>query len=257
MTCAESARGHTGGSPPSSWIGLRAVGARGQSPTPSCLHGVCARCWGGGGPSSSWSLSPGGFPWWCDWEFPPVPLLHAVDAHCGVGVPPPPSPPLRPLALGAGVRSGGRLISVRPPSGSCTLRACWDLPSGSCSPLHGGVSRCCARGSPPNTSLCAMSVRCWVGFPPPPPPPRRPLSLGARDRSGGPLPSISPSSGSRCKLALRGFCTPPHPVGVLHCVVWPHGRPILPQAPHWLGLPPTPPTPPCRNHGAGACRFQS
>ena len=161
------------------------MGARGPSPAPSCPRTVCARCWGGGSPSSSWALSPGGIPGWCDRGFPPVPLMRAVGACYWVGGPPPPSPPWQPLALGAGSRSGGGLGSVRPPSGSRALRARWEPPSGSCSPPHGVVLRCCARGSPPDPSLRAMSTRCWLGVPLPPSSPRRMLALGARDRSGG------------------------------------------------------------------------
>ena len=70
-----------------SWLGLRAVGARGPSPAPSYLRAVCARSWGGGFPSSSWALSPGGVPRWCAWGIPPVPPLHAAGARCWVGVP--------------------------------------------------------------------------------------------------------------------------------------------------------------------------
>ena len=62
MPCAGSAHCRTGGSPPSSGLGPRAVGVRGPSLTPSCLRAVCTRCWGGGAPSYSWDLSPGGVP---------------------------------------------------------------------------------------------------------------------------------------------------------------------------------------------------
>ena len=107
MPCDGSACCHTGGYPPSSWLGSHAVGARSPSPSPCCPRAVCARSWGGGGPSSSWALSPGGVPRWCAQGFPSVPPLRAAGARCWVGGPPHPSPPPRPLALGAGGRSGG------------------------------------------------------------------------------------------------------------------------------------------------------
>ena len=69
--------------------------------------------------------------------------------------------------------------------GYCALRTRWDPPSGSGYPSGGGVPRCSAWGSPPVPLLCAVGVRCWVGFPPPPSPPGKPLALGTRDRSGG------------------------------------------------------------------------
>ena len=126
-----------------------------------------------------------------------------------LGAPPSPSLPWWPHALGAGGRSGGLLISVRPPSGSRALRARWEPPSGSWRPPHRGLSHWCSHGSPPDSLLRAMGARCWVGVTPTPPPPCRPLTLGARDRSGGTLSSVSPSAVSLSELALLGFLSPP------------------------------------------------
>ena len=67
----------------------------------------------------------------------------------------------------------------------------------------------CSQGYPPDPSLRAMGARCWVRVPPLPSPPRRPLALGARNRSGGILSSVSPLAGSRSELALQGFSSPP------------------------------------------------
>ena len=44
MPCTGSALCHSGGSPPSSGLGLRVVGARGLSPAPSIPRAVCACC---------------------------------------------------------------------------------------------------------------------------------------------------------------------------------------------------------------------
>ena len=96
---------------------------------------------------------------------PPCPSC----ALLGGGSPPPP-PPRRPLVLGAGGRSGGALGSVRPPFGFRALRARWEPPSGSCSPPHGVILRCCALGFPPDPSLHDMGTRCWLGIPFPLPP---------------------------------------------------------------------------------------
>ena len=58
----------------------------------------------------------------------------------------PPSPLQRPLALGAGNRSGEPLVVVRPPSGSSALRARWESPSDSWSPSSRGGIPCCNAG---------------------------------------------------------------------------------------------------------------
>ena len=138
-----------------------------------------------------------------------MPPLRTMGACCWVGVPPPLNLPWRPLALGAGGRLGGPLISVRPPSGSRALRACWEPPSRSWRPPHRGVSRWCSRGSPPDSLLRAMGARCWVGVNPPPSPPRWPLALGAHNRLGGTFSSVSLLAVSLSELALLGVSPPP------------------------------------------------
>ena len=63
-------------------------------------------------------------------------------------------------------------------------------------------------GVPPVPSLRAVGACCWVGVPPPLSPPRQPLALGARDRLGGSLSSVSPMSGFRAELTPLGFSSP-------------------------------------------------
>ena len=121
----------------------------------------------------------------------------------------------------------------------------------------GGVPWWCYQWFPPVPPLRAAGVRCWVGGPPPHSSPWRPLALGERNRSGGGSPPSLHRPVPAPSLPSGGLSPPPPPDDVLRCVVWPHGRPPLPQALHWLGLPPTPPMPPCCTHGAGACSFQS
>ena len=142
-------------------------------------------------------------------EFPPVHPLHASGARCWVGGSPPPSPPLRLLALGAGCRSGGRLVAVRPVLGPCAPSARCGTPSGSSGPPRGGFPQWASRGSPSAPLLHAMDARCWVGVLPLPSPSFRPLVLGARDRSEGPFSSIAPSALSVSARALLGVSSPP------------------------------------------------
>ena len=125
-------------------------------------------------------------------------------------------------------------------------------------PFAQRVPRCSDWGYPPVPLLRALGPRFWIGVPPPPSPPWRPLTLGARDRSGG-----GGSTPSLCRRAPVSrshsgvFRPPPPPVSVPCCGVWTHGRPLLSQALIWLSLYQMPLTLPCHIHGAGACHFRS
>ena len=167
----------------------------------------------------------------------PFPPFAAGRVRCGR--PFGGAPRLRPSAVGL------------PRSDSSMGAPLWFLVSPS-----RGVSRWCSQGFPPAPSLRALGVRFWVEDPPLPSPPCRPLALGALDRSGGALYSVSPSAVARSALALLGVCPPPPPDGSARCVLWSHGRPPPAQALLCLILPPTPPSPLCHTRDAGARRFQ-
>ena len=83
------------------------LGLSRSAPPPSYQCAVCARGWGGGTLSWCRALSAGGVLVGCAGGLPPVPLLRASGARCWLGGSTPPSPPLQPLALSAGCRSGG------------------------------------------------------------------------------------------------------------------------------------------------------
>ena len=113
------------------------------------------------------------------WGLPPVPLLRASGARCWAGGPPPPSSPLRPLALGAGSCSGGSLVSVRPVLGPRAPCACWRPPYGLSVSPRGGFP-------------------CRASNPPPPPGAARP---GRALLGGGSPSSFPPSSAARVRPA--------------------------------------------------------
>ena len=202
----------------------RAPWARAVRPPPPPARARFARAAGaGGGASSSWDLSLRGGPEVvCSGAPPPVPLLSAAGAHCLVGGPPPLPP--QPLALGAGGRSGGPLVAIRPLSGSCALRDNKDPPSGSWCPPCGGVSHWYSRGSPPATLLHAMGARCWVGVPPLPSSPSSAARVRRARQFGGGLSSVSPSAVARSARALLGVLSPLFSLWVI---------PLCPVAP-WL-----------------------
>ena len=104
---------------------------------------------------------PGGVAVVCAWGTPPVPLLRASGARCWLGISPSPSPPLRPLALCAGCRSEGILVSVLP-WGPHTPYTLLRAPSGSGGPPHGGFPCWSSRGSPP-LALAARHGRALLG----------------------------------------------------------------------------------------------
>ena len=154
---------------------------------------------------------------------PSVPSLCAMGARCWVGGSPSPLPP----SAAARVRrrqkfGGGGLVTVCPLSGSCALRAHWEPSSGSYSLSRGGSPALLC--SPPR-SLAAHRWRALLGGgSPPPSTPRRLLALGACNRSGGPLSSLYPLSGSCTVLALREFSSPPLHLSLSHtvdCGPWP------------------------------------
>ena len=76
-------------------------------------------------------------------------------------------------------------------------------------------------GVPPR-SLYARHGRALLGGGSPSPfPPRRPLALGARNRSGGRLSSVSLSAGSLSLRALLGVSSPPSSLWVFPVAPWP------------------------------------
>ena len=108
--------------------------------------------------------------------------------------------------------------------------------------------------SPSAPSLRAIGARCWVGVPPLPFTPCWPLALGARNRSGGAISSVSLYAASLPSCSLLGVSSPPPPA-VDACVLWPHRRPWPVQALRWLGLLPTQ-LPLCRTYNTSACYFR-
>ena len=89
MPCAGSAHCRSGGSAPSTGLGLHTVGPCGPSPTPSCPRAVCVHCWGWGWgpPSLSWDLSRGGDLCWYELGSPPCPYYAPWARAAGLGVP--------------------------------------------------------------------------------------------------------------------------------------------------------------------------
>ena len=177
-------------------------------PPPACAR--FARVAGAGGPCPRpVPRLPGGVLRWSAQWLPPLSPLRASGARCWVGGSPPPPPPPRPLALGAGCRSGGPIVTVCPVSVPRVIRAFWGPLSGSRSPPCGGFSCWDSRGSPPALSLRTMGARCWVRVPPLPSYSRRLLALCTHHRSGGPLSSVSLSAGPLSSHALLGVLSFP------------------------------------------------
>ena len=116
----------------------------------------------------------------------PVPLLRASGARCWVGGSPPQYPPLRPLALGAGCRSGDNLVVVHPVLGPRAPSARWGPPSGSSGPPRRGYPAGTLGGPPPLPRWAPGARTAGWGFPPSLPPPLDARVRRARSFRGGP-----------------------------------------------------------------------
>ena len=193
-----------------SWFGPRDLVVRGMFPVPSCPRAVCERCWGWGAPSSaslSWARLHRGVPCWCDWGSPPCPRCAPWARAAGWGVP----SPLTPLDAARVKRVqpfGGGPRLCRSAIGLLRSERVLGAPLWFRFPFAWGGPVLQCSGSPPLPSLRAVGARFWVGVPPPSYSPRRPLALGVRNRSGGPLSSVYPPSGSCAELARLGFLSP-------------------------------------------------
>ena len=154
----------------------------------------------------------------------PVPSLRVVGARCWVGIPPLPSPPRRPLVLGARDRLGVDLSLVSPLSGSSAERT------------RLGFS------SPSFSHICPALwfVDPWPSFPVAGPALAGPLSdasdapLSYLWRRGLPFSVVAPSALSNCS----GRCpAPPSPAAVSIAL---SGAAVLPRR-----AAPSPPSRPC------------
>ena len=140
-------RGGTRGVPPFA-LALSARRGLAWSPPPLLpARGLCARLGQGVPILVPVPVCRGVLRWYARGP-PSLPPLRASGARCWVGGSPPPSSPPRPLALGAGCRSGEPIVNVRPASGPRAQRARWGPPSGSQGPPRGGFSCWASRGSP-------------------------------------------------------------------------------------------------------------
>ena len=212
MPCAGSARFHLGGSPSLSWSSPRAVGACSIYPASSCLRAVCAHCWVWRAPSLaslSWAR-PGRAGVSCASVIggpPSSPRCAPWARAAGWGVPPPP-PPRWLLTVGVYSRSGGALVSVHPPSGSCAMSARWEPHSGLLYLSLGGGS-CAAVFAPPR----ALDVRhgCALmgeGYLSPLPPLAEACVRRARQFRGSPPFRLSSVGVLRQACALGIFVPP-------------------------------------------------
>ena len=121
-----------------------------------------------GPPSGCRSPPRGGFPLWASRGSPLAPLLHTLGACYWVGVPPLPSPPLRPLELGTCDRSWGGISSVSSSAWSVSSRTLLGVSSPPSSPCVFSLAGAGpALTVPPNDAAGDAPMVCAVGCPEP------------------------------------------------------------------------------------------
>ena len=193
---------------------------------------------------------------------PPAPSMCALVARCWVGVPPLPSPPLRPLASGARNRSGGSLYSVASSTVSFSLHVLLGVLS-PLSVLDGDLINGAglALTGPPTVAARAAPVSCageypgLFGFPP------RPV----RALLTGPPVATAEATLVGCSAGLPALsvcCSAPASASMSSIAATPHG--VAPSPPlvgcsqlGWsvggFSSPPPPPASVLPQSGSGRC----